>query len=270
MNSRRLFIAGLIGLIAFSLAAQTTGIDFAGRTLQPLRELISGHDPYLHQFTWLDVPYPLPAMLIGLPFLPLADNLAGALFIGFTSALLAMTLTRNGQYWRLLIFVSYPFIESVITVQYAPLMALALVLPSTCAWPLMLIKPQVALAGMAMDKPTRRSIFVTAIGLLISLIVIPLWPLEWAHSIVSYQSLIPILLPFGFVMLLAVIRWRDRVYRGLFVLAALPKRGMYDHLFVGLLARDAKELLLYIGLSWLMLFVYAPVLLYLTPLCIWL
>jgi hypothetical protein len=246
--------------------------DFVLRAVEPLRGFLQGVDPYAQVFSTYTVPYPFPAMCLGWPFINLDSELSGAVFVGLTSALLAYALMRDGAYWRGLLFLSYPFIESVKFAQFSMLLSLAIVLPARCAWPLCLVKPQAALAGMVMDKPTKRSFLIAALALLASLIVFPRWPIEWLNSVGSYKVILPVLMPFGCLLVLALVHWRDRHYRALLALAVLPKRSMYDNLFVGLLARDIWELTAFVVWSWLpmVLGIDTAVVLYLMPLAIWL
>jgi hypothetical protein len=258
----RVSSAILIGLAAAAVALSSgtrPGGDFVARAVDTARDVLSGVDIYTRSYTSVDVPYPLPVIALGLPFTPLNNGAAGALFIGLSSSLLAYALTRDRQYWRLILFLSYPYIESVKTIQFAPLYCVMMIYPGLLAWPLALIKPQGGLVGVVMDKPKRGSVVVSGLLLLGSLLIDPLWPIEWGRLIGLYRSaIIPLLAPFGFVLLAVLIRWRKREWRALLALAALPKRASYDHLLAWMLCRNWREMTILTALSWLLLLLGYP------------
>src|SRR5690349_4248310 len=93
--------------------------------------LISGGDPYTicppgagsalttAEKLRIGPTNPITAALPFLLLLPLPLDLAASLFIGLSSALLVFGLTRTGQYWRLLVFLSFPYWYAVLTIQWA-------------------------------------------------------------------------------------------------------------------------------------------------------
>lgn len=234
-----LLIGVTICLLSFRFSTSPLASnDFSNRSIWPARALLAGANPYAGTFTVLDVPYPLPAMLLGLPFVGFDVVTGAAVFNGITAALLAFALIGGG-YWRLILLLSFPFFQSVLFSQYVSFVALALLLSEHFALPLMLIKPQSALAGLVMRRPSKWAIIVTSLILIVSLLINWRWPIEWLQSVRAYDpQMIPLLAPFGFLLVLALIRWREPHYRALFVMSLSPHRGMYDHLLVGILARD--------------------------------
>ncbi len=115
--------------------------DFGG-AIQLARNITAGRDPY-DGFT--DVPYPLPAGLVAMPFAWLDDRLAGSLFLAASSGLLAGAMVAaTHQPWRLLLLFSLPFAHALEWAQWSPLITAAWYLPVVA--PLMLVaKPQIAL-----------------------------------------------------------------------------------------------------------------------------
>ncbi len=250
----RLSLATACGLLSAGLLLASNspiargGGDFVGRSVTMARDLLQGIDPYSHAVTWLNVPYPLPAALLGLPFVWLRDDISGAAFMAISTFILALGLTRDRQYWRLLALLSYPFIESVLAVQFSPLLMAALFYPDLI--PLGLIKPQIGLALLAWLRPTRRSVGV-ALGILsISLLIYPTWPLRWLSQIGDYRSVLPVLLPIGVMVLIVLRWWRDPAARLLAALAVLPKRGFYDHLYLFAIPNTVFEMVLLVAVSW--------------------
>src|SRR5438067_2059985 len=124
---QRLLIAVTIGLVSAAVCyARLTAQDIAAADFtwawRGARLLIAGQNPYTdpalsraNSYPY-DAPlyYPLPAVLLALPFAPLPPELAGAAFIGISAGLLAIGLTRDG-YWRLTVFLSAPFWVALIS-----------------------------------------------------------------------------------------------------------------------------------------------------------
>ncbi len=97
--------------------------------LQAARDLLAGADPYARPYHALAVPYPLPAVFIGLPLAWLSDRAAAGVFIDLSSALLAYVSTARA-WWPLLVFVSAPYVAAMRIVQWSPLILAAPSLPA--------------------------------------------------------------------------------------------------------------------------------------------
>src|SRR4030095_6354035 len=96
------------------------------------RVLLEGHNPYhVVQATGpypfnVGLFYPLPAAVVALPFAALRPAVAGALFFGLSSALLAFALCRTkSDLAKLPLFLSAPFCMAAVLVQWSPLMTAA-------------------------------------------------------------------------------------------------------------------------------------------------
>jgi hypothetical protein len=267
ITQRTVFRAGTALAIGLAAALWTStpsflytepGGDFGARAVGQARDLVNGFDTYSRTYDTLTVPYPMPVVYLGLPFVVAGIDygLAGAIFIGLTTAWLAFAVTRQNQYWRLILFLSYPYIENIKDVQFAILYCLVMLYADRLAWPLTLIKPQLSV-GIFMDKPKPRSLLVGAVMLLITLLLDPQWPVKWLGTIHFHTgATIPILCPFGFILLISIVKWRRREWRTLFGISVLSKRAFYDHLLAWLLTDTWQEMVILTALSWLAFFIY--------------
>lgn len=190
--------------------------------------------------------YPLTAALFALPFVRLQPEVAAALFWGVSSFFLALGLTRHG-YTRLLIFLAYPYWAGILTVQWSPIIAASgffpLLLPATMA------KPQVGLPVFLTRLSWRGLLTCLVVGLL-SLAVIPGWPLLWLRQAQNYQHFIPILVLPGALLILALLRYRHRDANLLFVSALMPQRWFFDSFTLWLIPQSRREIIWTVFFSW--------------------
>ncbi len=215
------------------------------RLIQP-----QGDYPYQTYFY-----YPLPAAFVGLPFALLPPYFAGAIFFGLSSAALAYAITQDG-WQRLTVFAGAPYWVALAVVQWSPLLAAAALLPNL-GW-LLSCKPNLGLAGF-LYRPRLRTAIEIFVFLLISLIVLPSWPLDWLSVSSTLQGHPPaaFILPFGPLLLLSALRWRAPEGRLLFVLAITPQLlFFYDQLILGLIPKTLKSGLVFAGLSWVAYFAW--------------
>jgi hypothetical protein len=190
--------------------------------------------------------YPLPAALFGLPFVKIPPTVAGGMFYGISSALLAFGLTRHG-YHRLLVFFAYPYWAGMLAAQWGPLLMASaffpLLLPATLA------KPQTGIP-VALTHLTRRGIMACVLVTLISFAWMPNWLGLWLRQLGGYQHFYPLLVLPGPLLALALFRYRDPD-TPLFLLAALmPQRWFYDTLILWLIPKTRKEILWTAFFSW--------------------
>jgi hypothetical protein len=190
--------------------------------------------------------YPLPAALFALPFVKLPTEVAAGLFWGISSFLLAFGLTRHG-YTRLLIFLAYPYWAGILTVQWSPLIVASaffpLLLPATLA------KPQVGLPVL-LTRLTRRGLLACAVVVLVSLIAMPHWPVQWLRQTGNYQHFIPLLVLPGPLLLLALLRYRNRDAWLLLFSAFLPQRWFFDSFILWLIPQSRREIVWTAFFSW--------------------
>jgi hypothetical protein len=210
--------------------------------IRAARYALDGRNPY-------DTPleqYPMTAALFALPFVRLVPDVAAGIFFGLSSALLALGLTRHG-YSRLLVFLAYPYWGAILTAQWSPLIAASAFFPLLL--PLTMAKPQIGLP-VALTHMTRRGFAACVLWGLLSLALMPRWPLLWWHQLGSYQHFVPLLVLPGPLLVLALVRYRDRDAWLLSLMAVMPQRWFFDALVLWLIPKSRRELLATIALSW--------------------
>ena len=190
--------------------------------------------------------YPLTAGLFALPFVRLQPELAAGIFWGLSSALLAFGLTRHG-YTRLLIFFAYPYWAGILTVQWSPIIAASAFFPLLL--PLTMAKPQIGLPVFLTRLSLRGLIACIIVGL-ISLAVMPTWPALWLHQTGNYQHFIPLLVFPGFLLVLVLLRYRERDSWLLFLSALMPQRWFFDSFILWLIPQSRREIIWTIFFSW--------------------
>jgi hypothetical protein len=190
--------------------------------------------------------YPLVAGLFALPFVRLQPEVAAALFWGISSFFLALGLTRQ-QYTGLLIFLAYPYWAGILTVQWSPLIAASgffpLLLPVTMA------KPQIGLP-VFLTRLSRRGLAACAVVALASLAVMPTWPVLWLKQTGNYEHFIPFLVFPGPLLLLALLRYRERDAWLLLLTALMPQRWFFDTFILWLIPRSRREIVWTVFFSW--------------------
>ena len=214
------------------------------------RALLQGRDPYSvvgpgHEFRW-DWPlyYPLPAVLLAVPFSGLAVAVARVAFSTVAAGVLGWAMgTRVRALWPLLLSAAYIIATS--RTQWTPLL-----LASTWAPPLGFVvtaKPNVGLSALAALRP--RGLVLAAIGCaaitILSFVAWPGWFGSWrANVAVSPHIVAPVLLPGGFLLVLAAIRWRRPDARLFLALACVPHTpSLYDLLMLFFVCRTLRETL---------------------------
>jgi hypothetical protein len=243
----RLLIAVAVGAASglfcwFLLARLHQGAADFTWTIRSAQHVLAGKNPY-------DTPleqYPLTAAFFGIPFVALRPEVAAGLFYGISSGLLAFGLTRGG-YFRLLVFLAYPYWAGVLTAQWSPLITASAFFPLLL--PVTLVKPQIGLP-VALTHLSRRGV-LACLGLIaISLIVMPRWPWLWMGQLGNYEHFIPLLILPGPLLALALYRYRDRHAWLLFLMACMPQRWFFDTLVLWLIPRTRREILFTVLCSW--------------------
>jgi hypothetical protein len=206
------------------------------------RCLLANQSPY-------DTPreqYPVTAALFALPFLGLPPEAAAGCFWGVSSFLLALGLTRGG-YHRLLVFLAYPYWAGMIAVQWSTIIAASAFFPILL--PAAMAKPQVGVP-VIFTRLTRKGLLACAVAVALSLIWKPSWPALWFHQWQNYEHFVPLLVLPGPILLLALVRYRDRDAQLLLWASAMPQRWFFDTLTLWLIPRTRKQLLFTVLLSW--------------------
>jgi hypothetical protein len=89
---------------------------------------------------------------------------------------------------------------------------------------------------------------------IVSLALFPNWPFEWMKTLQTYIGYPPLfVLPFGPLLLLSLVRYRDKRAWLLMLMALMPQRMVYDQLGILLVAANRKQLLFLVICSWITL-----------------
>jgi hypothetical protein len=213
------------------------------------RSIARGINPYplvgpnlTFNWDWKELLYPGPAMVLALPLSWLPEIAAAAIFVWISTALLAYAITADG--WdRLFLFPSSAFIVAARAAQWSPLFSAAFCLP----WLgfVLAAKPNLGLA-VGLASPSRRLLASALVGgvvlTLVSLILLPSWPRDWISAVSNSNTLVPLMRPGGFVVLLAALRWRRPEARLILLLACMPQTGSwYEALPLLLVAQTRRE-----------------------------
>jgi hypothetical protein len=206
------------------------------------QRLVNGQNPYDTPFE----QYPLTAAFFALPFLRLTPEVAAGIFWGISSSLLAFGLTREG-YGKLLIFLAYPYWAGIITVQWSPIIAAAAFFPLLL--PVTMAKPQIGLP-VFLTRMSLRGVAACAVLAALSLAVMPNWPRLWLRQLGNYDHFIPLLVLPGPLLLLALLRYRDRDARLLMLAALMPQRWFFDSFILWLIPQSRREIVWTVFFSW--------------------
>jgi hypothetical protein len=243
----RIAISATIGIASgvfcwFLMKRLHQGAADFGWAIHLAQRLLARQNPYDTPFE----QYPLTAAFFAFPFLRLQPEVAAAMFWGIGSSLLAFGLTRHG-YTRLLIFFAYPYWAGIITAQWSLIIAASAFFP----WllPATMAKPQVGLP-VFLTRVTRRGLIACLALAALSLVVLPSWPLLWIRQWHYYEHFIPLLILPGPLLLLALLRYRERDSWLLLLSAAMPQRWFFDTLILWLIPKSRRQIVWTVFFSW--------------------
>jgi len=249
--------------LAFALLAATIGYliaadNYLGRPVATLgpdidqawwmaRQLFQGRDPYavdqtLHLFL-TRIYYPLTAAIIAAPLALLPIDVARVAFVCGSAGLFGYAIGRQRPYlWPTLFGV--PFLYALRSAQWSPLMTTAMLWPSL-GW-LAAAKPNLGVVMLAGAQGRRAALILVgggAVVLAVSLAVQPTWPWAWREALTTSTHFKPLILrPGGFLVLLALLRWRDPDARLLLALGLVPVTGTpYDVVPLCLVAQSRVQ-----------------------------
>lgn len=197
--------------------------------------------------------YPVPALILTMPFTVFPPGLFRPVFLGSSSAWLAYVVTRR-DLWRLAVLASAAFLGAIAAGAWEPLLVAAALTPGACAT--YLAKPNVGLV-LASGLPRRRATYVgigvAAALFLVSLIVRPGWISEWREALSAGTHLTgPIMRPGGFLVLAALAKWRRADARLLVLMASVPQSMILQAaLPLFLIARSRTETIVLAMLSFI-------------------
>jgi hypothetical protein len=261
----RVVAAVCVGVIvaAYVLARQYSFPGWVADIDQSLvgaRALLHGRNPYTAvgphgtdmYWPW-PLFYPVPALILTMPFTALGVALFRPVFLGGSSAWLAYVLTRR-DLLRLSVLGSAAFLGSIAAGAWEPLLVAAALTPGACA--AYLAKPNVGLV-LSSGLPRRRATYVgigVAVALFVaSVIVRPGWVPEWREALRAGTHLTgPITRPGGFLVLAALVKWRRADARLLVLMASVPQSMILEAaLPLFLVARTRVETMLLAMLSFI-------------------
>jgi hypothetical protein len=214
---------------------------------------LRGENPYpiTHQWSYYPLFYPLPAVVLAMPFTVLPLEPARAAFDIVVGGAFAYALWRYRGPYALLAVLSGAYLFAMRNGQMTPLMVAAGLVPALSF--LLVLKPNTGLAVWAW-RPKRAAVIGGLVMLALSVVLLPSWPLDWWRALQDHNEhlLPPIFRPFGFLLLLALIRWRTQEGRLLLALAVIPQNVLPHELVpLALIPSNAVEMGIYIAGSWL-------------------
>jgi hypothetical protein len=206
------------------------------------QRLVARQNPY-------DTPleqYPLTAAFFAFPFLGLPPEVAAGAFYGISTFLLALGLTRR-NFRRLQILFAYPYWAGLLTAQWSTIIAASAFFP----WllPATMAKPQVGLP-VFLTRLSRRGLVACLLLGALSLLILPRWPLLWLGQTKYYEHFIPLFVFPGPLLLLALLRYRERDAWLLLLTALMPQRWFFDSFILWLIPKSRREILPTVLISW--------------------
>jgi hypothetical protein len=206
------------------------------------RALVSGENPYT---AVLEDPraqypfyYPGPGLLILAPFGLLSAGVGFITWAVVSGWLFGHAAMRYGR-GLLPACLSTSFLQAVTYGQWSPLLVAGAVLPGL-GW-LLAAKPSIGFALFAW-RPERRTVLLMIAVTLGATVVLPSWPLDWWASLQHTNHVAPVARPWGWILLLAVLRWRTPEARLLLALAIVPHTtALFETLPLFLIPRNRWE-----------------------------
>jgi hypothetical protein len=262
---KRILLSVLAALISGAMSyiwLSATGISDIYPRLCIARSLVSGAKPYSSCMSLsrglLAADYPMTTILALVPLSFLNDRLGAAMFWAISNGLLMYGILRRGELRFLLIFASGPYWATFIWQQFSVLVTAVILLPSLL--PLALVKPQIGIP-VILTNLTRKRALACALFVLLTFVVYPGWLFLWYGRSHYYDGVIPLLtLPLGPLLLILLLRWRNRDALYLLLLGCMPQRTLMDVLSLFLLPKTTLNLAITCLLSWIpaTIFILSP------------
>ena len=211
--------------------------------------LVRGENPYPATLHWF--PYPLPAVLLAVPFTWLPLALARPVFDILVGWAFVFALWKHRGLYALLALASGTYLFSMANGQTTPLMVAASLIPVLGF--LLAAKPNTSVA-LWISQPSWLAVLGVILAVGLSLAVLPSWPADWWMALPGDKAQLapPILRPFGFLLLLAAVRWRTPEGRLILAIAFLPQTTLpYELVPLALVPRDRVEMMVYVIGSWI-------------------
>lgn len=238
-------VAGLAGTyvaLRFHALPDTAISDFDA-IWTAARALRADADPYgaIQSPPWpWTLQYPLPAVILALPFSLLPLAVARVAFMAVSVAVLAYAATRRA-WWPLLMLLSGPMLVALWSVQWTPLFTAAVLIPLLGG--VLAAKPTTAIPLLA-AYPRRQALAGIALVTAVTFVVHPGWVAGWLDGLQGTPHRPALLRPAGVLLLLGLLRWRLPEGRQLAALAAVPlSPHLYEAMPLALVARSRGEML---------------------------
>ncbi len=259
MMTKRLLVAVSVGLFVAGLRLWfNIGPGDFSWPYCAARALLTAQDPYgaaCVSYRPDGAPWVVNPLTTALPFMVLTwipPTLVTALILLFSSTLMAYGLLKDGDPYRLMIFLSVPYVQAWYYGQWSPLILGVALTPVFL--PLVLIKPHIGLPALLMHMTRKRVLGVALFGLL-SLLLMPSWPVRWLAQSGAYDGYIPILTLPGVALLVLLCKWRDHDAQYLLLCALVPQRGVYDAIITAAVVRSRLEVLVWVLSGWALVFI---------------
>jgi hypothetical protein len=229
--------------LAMHLYVPATHSDFS--VLWTAMKLVqNGQNPYVMIGPDLgydyEFHYPLTSAIAAYPLTLLPERVADVVFVFAASFLVAFGALKD-DWNRIWIFLSAAFVDNAKAAQLAPLIAAVYYIPATAF--LLPVKPSIGASLLFTWNRARYAIPSGLILLLISILVFPGWISEWLRTTAhSWEYTSPITRAGGFLMILALLRWRTTEGKFLFLLSLIPQvSGWYEAFLPMLVGRTKRE-----------------------------
>lgn len=214
------------------------------------RALLAGKNPYEavgpgKEFEWnWPLYYPLPTVLLTIPFAFFSLPMARVLFSGLGATLFGYALTRKGEYWRLPFCLGAAFLMCLWRTQWSLYLTAAFFVPAAALF--LVAKPNIALAFVAGSRTRRQLVIYLGAGAVLTTVALlarPDWFTNWVTALRSKEFVsAPLTNPGGFLLLLALLRWRRpeaRVFTALVIMPQTP--SFYDLVPLIVVPRSLRE-----------------------------
>jgi hypothetical protein len=225
---------------------RTSAFDFL---YDAAARLVQGENPYSPATQWF--PYPMPAVLLAAPFTTIPLTLARPIFDVLVGWAFVYALWRHRPPYALLAVVSGAYLFAMANGQTTPLMVAASLVPALGF--LLAVRPNTA-AALWIARPSRMALLGASVFLVLSFAALPSWPWDWWMAVpLDYTPLLPpVMRPFGFVLLLAALRWRTPEGRLILAIAFVPQSTLpYELVPLALIPANRLEMGVFVAGSWI-------------------
>ncbi|MFL5403240.1 MAG: hypothetical protein ACJ8BF_10535 [Gemmatimonadales bacterium] len=205
-------------------------------------------------------PYPLPAVLLAVPFTGIRLELARPIFDVLVGWAFVYALWRYRGSYALLAVLSGAYLFAMGNGETTPLMVAASLVPALGF--MLAVKPATS-AALLIARPSPMAVLGVIVFFVLSVVILPSWPRDWWMALQqeNTQLVPPVLRPFGFVLLLAALRWRSSEGRLILAMAFIPMSTLPHELVpLALIPGNLLEMGIYVVGSWFAVVVAAGLL----------